>query len=83
MIDKITLKCSGAHRDPLKGVDYYIVSRSNHFYWMYDEQHTWCVETFGERGDFSSSDICRWYHNGSVFYFLNEEDCNWFILRWA
>jgi len=48
MIDKIILKCSGAHRDPRKGVDYYIVSRSNHFYWMYDEQHTWCVETFGE-----------------------------------
>jgi len=83
MIDDIKLTCSGAHPFQDTGVDYYIVTRSNHFFWLRDEQHKWCVETFGKAGDFSSSDICRWYHNGSLFYFLNKADCTWFLIRWA
>ena len=83
MIDKITLKCCGAHRDTRKGVDYFEVVQGNRFYWMATDHHKWCVETFGNPGDFLSSDICRWYHNGSAFHFLNEEDCNWFLLRWS
>lgn len=83
MNDNITLKSAGAHRDPRKGIDYYIVTKGNRFYRMHDEQFTWCKETFGEPGVFSSTDRCRWYQNGSFFYFLNEEDCSWFLMRWS
>lgn len=44
----------------------------------------WTVETFGptpEDGVWVSGQ--RWYVNNARFYFRNEQDRDWFILRWA
>ena len=39
------------------------------------EQAAWLKSTFGQRGE------C-WTHKNGVFWFMNESDRNWFILRW-
>ena len=43
----------------------------------------WCVETFGptaEDGVFIPNH--RWYVNNAKFWFRNEADRDWFLLRW-
>ncbi len=43
----------------------------------------WCVNTFGptpKDGVFTPS--CRWYVNNAKFWFRNEADRDWFLLRW-
>ena len=46
----------------------------------------WCIETYGEplahnNNLINIDGIWRW--SGSTFYFKNEEDLNWFIMRWV
>ena len=46
----------------------------------------WCIETYGKplahNDNLVNIDgIWRW--SGSTFYFKNEEDLNWFIMRWV
>lgn len=40
------------------------------------EMKEWCVNTFGD-------DNARWTKIGNLIIFTNEEDRNWFILRWS
>ncbi len=43
----------------------------------------WCVETFGptaKDGVFTPGQ--RWYVNNAKFWFRNEADRDWFLLRW-
>ena len=50
---------------------------------------TWCEETFGPTGSLWAETKSltpepnqRWYANNSRFWFLEEKDLNWFVLRW-
>jgi hypothetical protein len=50
----------------------------------------WCRETFGptgslwkERKNLAPEPNQRWYANNSKFWFLDEKDLNWFVLRWS
>lgn len=40
------------------------------------EQAAWLKSSFGNRGE-------RWTHFNGVFWFKNDADKNWFILRWS
>ena len=49
----------------------------------------WCVETFGPTGDLwkeakslTPEPNQRWYANNAKFWFLEEKDFNWFVMRW-
>lgn len=45
---------------------------------------SWCIETFDptpEDGVWTPG--ARWYVNNSKFWFRNEKDRDWFLLRWA
>jgi len=49
----------------------------------------WCEETFGPTGslwretkNLTPETNQRWYANNSKFWFLDEKDLNWFVLRW-
>jgi hypothetical protein len=43
------------------------------------EVDVWCLKTFD-----LSEDKDRWFTDGwFVYYFKNEEDRNWFLLRWG
>jgi hypothetical protein len=47
-------------------------------------QMAWCVDTFGpgpEDGVWTPG--ARWYANNAKFWFRDEKDRDWFILRWA
>lgn len=53
------------------------------------ELETWCRETFGEPGDvwpnedFTWPECPRWIMNNGKFWFRNERDRSWFIMRWT
>jgi hypothetical protein len=59
-----------------KLIDYYSVRVPNI---SQREVDSWCLKTFD-----LSEDNDRWFTDGRfVYYFKNEEDRNWFILRWS
>lgn len=73
----------------IRGVKYYLVRpwprRDSGTAWSTME--AWSIETFGPAIDSiweASPDLIygRWYMNNSKFWFRNEEDRTWFILRW-
>jgi hypothetical protein len=48
---------------------------------------SWCTEMFGGSSNvwdtFKESDkLGRWYMNDRKFWFLNEKDRDWFVIRW-
>lgn len=48
------------------------------------ELEDWCGQTFGptpEDGIWTPG--ARWYINNSKFYFRDEKDMEWFLLRWS
>lgn len=50
----------------------------------WDRMVEWAVKTFGptpEDGVWVSGQ--RWYVNNARFYFRNEPDRDWFLLKWA
>lgn len=55
------------------------------------EMETWCTEIFGERyaniwGDTdlpSPKPAQRWYANNRKFWFKEQKDRDWFVLRWS
>ena len=52
------------------------------------DMETWCTNTFGPTGKvwnaFKDSDnIGRWYMNDRKFWFLEEKDRDWFIIKWS
>jgi hypothetical protein len=53
------------------------------------DMETWCLETFGETGSIwhetkslTPQPLQRWYGNNRKFWFKEEKDRDWFILRW-
>lgn len=48
----------------------------------------WCKQAFGnpaevwEAQDFMWPEVGRWYMNNRKFWFRNEKDRDWFIIRW-
>lgn len=54
--------------------------------WM--EMETWCLDTYGNCGSMWDKDKApelnaRWYMNDRRFWFRNEKDRNWFIMKWS
>lgn len=53
------------------------------------EMETWARSVYGEPGDmWDSNDWCfpegaRWLMNNRKFWFRQEKDRNWFIVRWS
>lgn len=47
---------------------------------LYNEYIDWCIETFGDIYDKWGFDEINY---SMVFKFVNEEDRNWFLLRWS
>ena len=44
----------------------------------------WCVGTFGpEQGSWWDEQPGRWFMNNTKFWFREEADKNWFLLRWS
>jgi len=53
--------------------------------WM--EMETWCLDTYGNCGsawdqDKAPEPNARWYMNDRRFWFRNQKDRDWFIVRW-
>ncbi len=52
------------------------------------DMETWCVETFGERGDNmwgekkAPKPSSRWYGNNRKFWFREQKDRDWFVIKW-
>jgi len=63
------------------GEPYLIVSPTGLNWW---EMRSWCVESFGptpEDGVWTPK--MRWYENNSAFWFRNQKDRDWFVMRWS
>jgi hypothetical protein len=76
------------------GVLYYTVEPKN-LEWhasrkMWDDMMLWCRGQFGETGslwkeskNLSHEPNRRWYANNSKFWFQNQKDQSWFLLKWG
>ncbi len=70
---------------PVHGARYYTVEPIGG---SWPEMEAWCRATFGEPGDmWESNDWCwpesaRWLQNNRKFWFRNERDRDWFIIKW-
>jgi len=60
-------------------VNYHVVNSMENLY----GHHKWCQEQFGANGWSTDVTTSRWYYQGNRFYFLNDTDRNWFIMRWS
>lgn len=70
------------------GIKYYIVQvDGRNFYGDYDvwnEMISWVTKIFGPTADDGIwSPGMRWYVNNSRFWFKEERDREWFVLRWS
>jgi hypothetical protein len=64
------------------GARYLTVHPSNSSKW--NEMMEWMIKTFGPTAhDGVWTPNMRWYANNAKFWFRNEKDMNWFILRWS
>ena len=54
---------------------------------VWDDMIAWMVKTFGPSGTKDNPGVWtpnqRWYANNAKFWFRNQKDCDWFVLRWA
>jgi hypothetical protein len=63
------------------GARYLTVHPGNSSKW--NEMMEWMIETFGPSAcDGVWTPNMRWYANNAKFWFRNEKDLNWFIMRW-
>ena len=53
------------------------------------DMEIWCLDTFGETGslwnetkNLTPQPLQRWYMNNRKFWFKEQKDSDWFILRW-
>ena len=96
-IDRSVLKSMGYYKDvqlvrdtgTVFGTRYYTVEPRN-LEWqdsrrMWDDMMEWMVATFGplddSQGVFTPNQ--RWYANNAKFWFRDQKDLSWFMLRWA
>ena len=56
----------------------------------WSDMEIWCHETFGETGsiwqetkNLTPQPNKRWYANNRKFWFREEKDRDWFIIKWA
>lgn len=83
-LPKMELKCEEGR---IFGARYYTVEPTfGSGKWF--EMEEWCITAFGKVSNIwgTSADTWRdnkrWYMNNNKFWFRNEEDRNWFMLRW-
>jgi hypothetical protein len=68
------------------GARYYTAEPVGGNWW---EMETWCFDTFGNPGasiwnaNGVPEPLQRWYMNNSKFWFRDEADRTWFVLRWS
>jgi hypothetical protein len=44
----------------------------------------WCWKSFGEQGEtYNGPESHRWYQQNGNFWFRDERDYAWFMLRWS
>lgn len=85
--DELLMTMMGWHKLELGegrvyGARYLTVHPSNGATW--NEMMEWMVETFGPTADDGVwTPNMRWYANNAKFWFRNEKDLNWFVLRWS
>lgn len=64
------------------GARYLTVHPKNSTQW--NEMMEWMVETFGPSAvDGVWTPNMRWYANNAKFWFRNQKDRDWFVLRWS
>jgi hypothetical protein len=69
------------------GARYYTVE-PKWFTMPWHDMEDWCEHTFGPVshvwgvGANLPTDTKRWYANSGMFWFRNEADRNWFMLKW-
>ncbi len=64
------------------GARYLTVHPLNGARW--NEMMAWMVETFGPTAhDGVWTPGMRWYANNAKFWFRNQKDLDWFVLRWS
>ena len=95
-IDRSVLKSMGYYKDvqlvrdtgTVFGIRYHTVEPRN-LEWqdsrrMWDDMMLWCLDTFGaDTSVWSRQPNQRWYVNAGRFWFRDEKDLSWFMLRWA
>lgn len=91
-IDKQVLKSMGMVFDfyleygkgKVFGLEYLTVAPMN-AEGQWSDMMTWMVETFGalddSQGVFTPNQ--RWYANNAKFWFRDQKDRDWFVLRWS
>ena len=87
--DEVLMTVMGWHEYKLEldegrvyGARYLTVHPSNGSAW--NEMMTWMVETFGPTAhDGVWTPGMRWYANNAKFWFRNQKDRDWFVLRWS
>jgi hypothetical protein len=66
----------------VSGARYLTVHPNNSDRW--NEMMQWMIDTFGPTShDGVWTPSMRWYANNSKFWFRNQQDLEWFILRWS
>lgn len=64
------------------GARYLTVHPNNSHHW--NEMMAWMVHTFGPTAhDGVWTPGMRWYANNAKFWFRNQKDRDWFVLRWS
>jgi hypothetical protein len=65
------------------GKKYYAVKPIGYINWS--EMELWCQQTFGKMGNIwdAKNPYFRWTANDAKFWFIEEKDREWFILRWS
>lgn len=64
------------------GARYLTVHPNNSYHW--NEMMQWMIDTFGPSAhDGVWTPGMRWYANNAKFWFRNEKDLAWFMLRWS
>jgi hypothetical protein len=70
------------------GMNYHTVAPPM-FNGHWDDMMEWCEQTFGPTGslwqqtkNLTPEPNCRWYANNAKFWFRNQKDLDWFIIKW-
>lgn len=87
--DEVLMTVMGWHEYKLEldegrvyGSRYLTVHPSNESAW--NEMMAWMVDTFGPTAhDGVWTPNMRWYANNAKFWFRNQKDRDWFVLRWS
>ena len=85
--DELLMTTMGWHKLEISegrvyGARYLTVHPDNGVAW--NEMMEWMIDQFGpSSADGVWTPSMRWYANNAKFWFRNEKDLNWFILRWS